>query len=55
MLENISEEEIGPGEMDKADEYRNVFFVFDSVLENSEMRSQTALQLFKDIQSETLQ
>ncbi len=42
-------------EMNESDEYMTVFFVFDSVLENSGMESQAALQLFKDIQNESLQ
>lgn len=42
-------------EMDEADRFMTVFFVFDSVLDKSEIRSQAALDLFKKIQSESLQ
>lgn len=55
MLEDISEEDISVKQVDESDEYMSVFFVFDSVLENSGMHSQTALQLFKNIQNESLQ
>ncbi len=55
MLQDISEEEIEVKKADESDEYMSVFFVFDSVLENGGMHSQTALQLFKQIQSESLQ
>lgn len=52
MHDEIGEEEI---EFSEADRFMTVFFVFDSVLDKSEMRSQAALELFKKIQSESLQ
>lgn len=39
----------------KSDEYTTMFFVFDSVLESSDIQSQTAIQIFKHIQDQTLQ
>ncbi len=41
-------------EVEGAEKFMTVFFVFDSVLENSEMKSNAALELFKKIQSESL-
>ncbi len=38
----------------ESDRFMTVFFVFDTVLENSEMHSNAALNLFKKIQSESL-
>jgi len=55
MLLDMSEEDLEVREVDESDEYMSVFFVFDSLLENSEMHSQAAVQLFKQIQSESLQ
>ncbi|MBS3816770.1 MAG: hypothetical protein KGY76_04315 [Candidatus Thermoplasmatota archaeon] len=55
MLQNSTEIEIEQDEASESDEYMTVFFVFDSVLENSGMQSQTALELFKNIQNESLQ
>ncbi|MFP3872687.1 MAG: hypothetical protein ACOCTR_06160 [Candidatus Natronoplasma sp.] len=55
MLENISDMQEGTVEINESDEYMTVFFVFDSVLENGGMQSQTALQIFKNIQNESLQ
>ena len=55
MLQTIPEDDLGPKRAEESDEYMSVFFVFDSVLENSGMHSQTALQLFKQIQNESLQ
>ena len=55
MLENISESEIEVQTVDESDEYTTVFFVFDSVLKNSSMESQAAVELFKNIQSQSLQ
>ncbi|MEF8832097.1 MAG: hypothetical protein V5A66_01090 [Candidatus Thermoplasmatota archaeon] len=55
MLEDISESEEEVQTVDKSDEYKTVFFVFDSVLKNSSMESQAAVQLFKNIQSQSLQ
>ncbi|MFW5903870.1 MAG: hypothetical protein ACOC89_00180 [Candidatus Saliniplasma sp.] len=51
-LDDIEEDEVA--EVDGADKFMTVFFVFDSVLENSEMHSNAALELFKKIQSESL-
>lgn len=42
-------------DMTEAEQFMTVFFIFDSVLEKSELESQAALQLFKKIQSESLQ
>ncbi len=39
----------------QSDDYITMFFLFDSVLENSEIQSQTAIQLFKNIQNQGLQ
>ncbi|MEF8873554.1 MAG: hypothetical protein V5A88_02660 [Candidatus Thermoplasmatota archaeon] len=55
MLQNISEMDDKVEKGSESDEYMTVFFVFDSVLENSGMQSQAALQLFKNIQNESLQ
>ncbi len=57
MIEDISKEEekVENKKRVGSDEYMTVFFVFDSVLENSDMQSQMALQLFKKIQSQSLQ
>lgn len=55
MLENISESEEEVQPVDKSDEYKTVFFVFDSVLKNSQLESQDAVKLFKNIQSQSLQ
>ncbi|MFW6141343.1 MAG: hypothetical protein ACOC53_02135 [Candidatus Saliniplasma sp.] len=51
-LDDIEEDEVA--EVNGADKFMTVFFVFDSVLENSEMQSNAALELFKKIQSESL-
>ena len=50
--DEIDEEEVVA--VQGSDKFMTVFFVFDSVLENSEMHSNAALDLFKKIQSETL-
>ncbi|MGM0404888.1 MAG: hypothetical protein ACQEQM_01940 [Thermoplasmatota archaeon] len=50
--DEIDEEEVVT--VEGSDKFMTVFFVFDSVLENSEMHSNAALELFKKIQSETL-
>ncbi len=50
--DDIEEDEVV--EVEGADKFMTVFFVFDSVLENSEMRSNAALELFKKIQSQSL-
>ncbi len=42
-------------DIDEADQYRTVFFMFDSVLQNGEIDSQAALKLFNKIQSDALQ
>ena len=55
MMEDISETEMEIQTIDESDEYTTVFFVFDSVLKNSGMESQAAVELFKNIQSQSLQ
>lgn len=55
MMEEISESDLQVKKADKSDEYTTVFFVFDSVLKNSEIQSQAALELFENIQSQSLQ
>jgi len=55
MIEDISETEMEIQTIDESDEYTTVFFVFDSVLKNSGMESQAAVELFKNIQSQSLQ
>jgi len=56
MLEYISEEsEIELQIVDESDEYTTVFFVFDSVLKNSGMEAQAAVELFKNIQRQSFQ
>ncbi|MFP4000676.1 MAG: hypothetical protein ACLFU5_02100 [Thermoplasmata archaeon] len=55
MMEEISESDLHVKTAEKSDEYTSVFFVFDSVLKNSEIQSQAALELFKNIQSQSLQ
>lgn len=42
-------------DVDEADQYRTVFFMFDSVIQNGELDSQAALKLFNKIQSDALQ
>ncbi len=42
-------------QVDRTEQFMTVFFVFDSVLENSAMESQEALELFKRIQKQTFQ
>ncbi len=55
MMEEISESDLQVKMADKSDEYMTVFFVFDSVLKNSDIQSQAALELFENIQSQSLQ
>ena len=55
MLEKKSETDLQVSTVDKSDEYMTVFFVFDSVLKNSEIQSQAAIELFENIQSQSLQ
>ncbi|MBS3782104.1 MAG: hypothetical protein KGY66_08420 [Candidatus Thermoplasmatota archaeon] len=55
MLETDSKSEIQIQTVDESDEYTTVFFVFDSVLKNSGMESRAAVDLFKNIQSQSLQ
>ncbi len=55
MIEDISKEDMETKKTGGSDDYMTVFFVFDSVLENSDMQSQMALQIFKKIQSQSLQ
>ncbi len=52
MIDDYKEEDLV--EVGGSDRFMTVFFVFDSVLENSEMHSNAALDLFKKIQSESL-
>ncbi len=52
MIDDYKEEDLV--EVAGSDRFMTVFFVFDSVLENSEMHSNAALDLFKKIQSESL-
>ncbi|MFW6040945.1 MAG: hypothetical protein ACOC85_03830 [Thermoplasmatota archaeon] len=42
-------------ELSNSEQYMTVFFLFDSVIENSEIHSQAAVELFKKIQLESLQ
>ncbi|MFO7792614.1 MAG: hypothetical protein R6W73_06495 [Candidatus Saliniplasma sp.] len=51
-FDESDEEDIA--EVEESDKFMTVFFVFDSVLENSEMQTNAALELFKKIQSESL-
>ncbi len=55
MLQDASDFDGNVVQIEGSDEYMTVFFVFDSVLENGGMHSQTLLELFKDIQNESLQ
>ena len=42
-------------DIDDSEQFMTVFFLFDSVLQNNEIESQAAIELFKKIQSESLQ
>ncbi len=52
-MENIQVEVVGP-QIEEGSQYMTLFFVFDSMVEKADVETQTAFQLFKKIQNQTL-
>lgn len=53
MEENISFDEIG--QVEQEEEYTTIFFFFDNLVESRQLTYPIAVELFKKIQTESLQ